>query len=145
MVSKNVVYVKSLYAISDGIGNVKFGVAKDPRARLKEMQTGNAHPLQLLFEIESEASHGRNAAVGAYQMEHVIHQWVRQKRMTGEWFAVDYSYAFRLMDSVDDWARKDHWFNRSMVFTSGVIVHTKEADHVVFWPTSDVHERGLVT
>jgi hypothetical protein len=65
----------SVYAISDGCGNVKFGVAKNVECRIRTMQTGNAHPLQLLFECvcESELSE-RKACSSAYCIEHNVHQ-----------------------------------------------------------------------
>jgi hypothetical protein len=137
-------YVKSLYAISDGIGNVKFGVAKNPFARIREMQTGNAHPLQLLFEIESTAKHPRSAATGAYWLEHEVHDLLASKRMTGEWFAVDYHYAHAAMVQVHQWAGESRWLAERGVSASDVLVHTPEHLHVWYWPTSDVYERGLV-
>jgi hypothetical protein len=137
-------YVKSLYAISDGLGNVKFGVAKNPFCRIREMQTGNAHPLQLLFEIESTANDSRTAATGAYWLEREAHELLDSKRMTGEWFAVDYHDAHASVAQVHHWACQSRWLAEIGVSVGDVVVHTPEHMHVWYWPTSDVYERGLV-
>ncbi len=140
----------SVYAISDGCGNVKFGVAKNVEGRIKTMQTGNAHPLQLLFECvcESELSE-RKACSSAYCIEHNVHELLGLKRMTGEWFAVNYHEAYASLKSIADWFRQwskhDHvrqWYGG--VTTHPVHVHTNEENHIWYWPTSDVYERGLV-
>ena len=133
----------SVYAVSDGHGNIKFGVAKNVHSRIKTMQTGNAHPLQLLFECVCESLESERAAVsGAYKIEHWIHEELTSKRMTGEWFAADYQEAYEWMTHVVD------WFNESghsqYVDAHDVYVHTTEQQHIWYWPTSDVEERGLV-
>lgn len=133
----------SVYAISDGHGNVKFGVAKIPEKRMKEMQTGNAHPLQLLFECVCESLNSERSAVsGAYKIEHWIHEELAAKRMTGEWFAVDYQEAYEWMTHVVDWFNESRYSHD--VDAHDVHIHTTEEQHIWYWPTSDVYERGLV-
>jgi len=141
----------SVYAISDGHGNVKFGVSKNIRSRIKEMQTGNAHPLQLLFECTCESLISeRRACSSAYCIEHQIHDELFAKRMTGEWFAVGYAEAHERLSGVSNWFRQ--WSKQEDlhpfyggVTTHRVYVHTSEEHHIWYWPTSDVYERGLVT
>ena len=133
----------SVYAISDGHGNVKFGVAKCIERRMKEMQTGNAHPLQLLFECACESERSfRTAATAAYVIEHWIHDELAAKQMCGEWFAVDYQEAYEWMTHVVDWFRNSRHCKH--VRAHDVFVHTPEQRHIWYWPTSDVYERGLV-
>lgn len=67
-----------LYAIQAGEdGPIKFGVAKSPRARLAELQTGNPNRLKLLVAVEME-----------HRCERLIHSWLRDERLVGEWFRV---------------------------------------------------------
>jgi len=140
----------SVYAISDGCGNVKFGVAKNVEVRMKTMQTGNAHPLQLLFECVCESARSeRRACSAAYYIEHAIHDELFLRRMTGEWFAVDYAQAYWQLDSAAELFRTVSKQERLAEFYGGVVahsvhVHTSEERHIWYWPTSDVYERGLV-
>ena len=64
-----------VYFISDGMGNVKIGVAYDPVGRRATLQCGNAHELTLLAALP-----------GTEELEAELHvrfapYWVR-----GEWF-----------------------------------------------------------
>jgi hypothetical protein len=64
-----------LYAIEAGRGGpIKIGVARNPEKRLKELQTGNPHRLNIL----SVAPDG--------WMERHMHWRLREARMHGEWF-----------------------------------------------------------
>lgn len=132
----------SVYAISDGHGNIKFGVANRVDRRIKQMQTGNAHPLQLLFECVCESERQQSANTAAFTIEHWIHEELGLKLMTGEWFSVDYQEAYEWLDHVVDWFREHQ--SRAGLVVHDVHVHTYEHQHVWYWPTSDVYERGLV-
>jgi len=133
----------SVYGISDGIGNMKFGVAKDIPSRMKTLQIGNAHPLQLLFEVVCVCRCPRSAANAAYQVEHHIHGCIEHLRMTGEWFAIDYYEALhQIADSADCIANDPKVLGRG-VEIEYVVVHKQEKDHLLWWPTSDVAQRGL--
>jgi hypothetical protein len=133
----------SVYAVSDGHGNVKVGVARRVDRRIEQMQTGNAHPLQLLFECVIESPWAdRFASAAAYRVEHWIHEALSDKRMTGEWFAVDYHEVLGEMEHVIDWFRNSEL--SSSLAVHDLHVHTYEKDHIWYWPTSDVEERGLL-
>lgn len=134
----------SVYVISDGHGNMKFGVAKDIHARMKTLQIGNAHPLQLLFEVQCSSPHKNEAAWGCYRIESVTHQSLVGKRMTGEWFAVDYHDAMAELSFAVVVAEEHPAFERYDIRASDVVVHTTEHEHIWYWPTSDVYQRGLV-
>ena len=138
------VYVCSVYAISDGHGNMKIGVAKDIQSRMKALQVGNAHPLQLLFEIECLSFSPRDAASCAYRIEHWLHAWLDSTRMTGEWFAVDYDDALDQMTEVVSTEAAKLIFEQMRVTVEGPVVHIHEHEHIWYWPTSDVYQRGLV-
>lgn len=56
-------------------GPVKVGVAKDPKHRLKQLQTGNAEELKLLGTIP-----------GGTELEQILHERFSRDRMKGEWF-----------------------------------------------------------
>jgi hypothetical protein len=144
MMAEKTVYVCSVYAISDGHGNMKIGVAKDVPSRMKTLQIGNAHPLQLLFEVECLSFSPRHAASCAYRIEHWLHAWLDSKRMTGEWFAVDYEDALHEMTELIANETAKLTFQQMRVTVEGPIVHITEHEHIWYWPTSDVYQRGLV-
>ena len=67
-----------IYAIQAGEGGpVKFGVAKNPSSRLRELQTGNPLKLRLVAEVDILVS-----------CERQIHHWLREERLQGEWFGL---------------------------------------------------------
>lgn len=134
----------SVYAISDGTGNMKVGVAKDVHSRMKSIQTGNPHSLQWLFEISCSSPYAREASAGAYMIEHATHKVLAAKRMAGEWFAVDYWDCFDALHEGMDFAEQHPWFEKYQIAATDVIIRVRENDHIWYWPTSDVHDRGLV-
>lgn len=54
---------------------VKIGYAEDPYRRLKELQTGSAHKLELLGYIP-----------GSYEQETILHRHFEPYHMRAEWF-----------------------------------------------------------
>ena len=61
-------------------GLFKIGVSTDPGRRLRQLQTGNAHSIRLLFCAKIKRP---------YQVERVIHQFLKEYPDTwvkGEWF-----------------------------------------------------------
>jgi hypothetical protein len=134
----------SVYVISDGHGNMKIGVAKDVRARIKTLQVGNAHPLQLLFEVVCTSPHVKEAPWACYQIEHAMHGSLEHLRMTGEWFALEYFEAFNELEDCIANSSDHPLFERYKISVSDVLVHVSEKNHIWYWPTSDVHERGMV-
>ena len=68
-----------IYAIEAvGSGMVKFGRAKNPKNRLKELSTGSPHPLRLLAMANWNDD-----------VERLIHAAFRHLRVNGEWFKED--------------------------------------------------------
>lgn len=68
---------KFVYVISDG-EDVKIGVASDPNARLKELQTGNKKKLVLEYcELKNDP----------FKVEKHLHRQFSGKRLHGEWYS----------------------------------------------------------
>lgn len=59
-------------------GLVKFGKARRPQKRLKELSTGSPHPLKLLASVD-----------WFDDIEPVIHAAFKDRRKNGEWFSPD--------------------------------------------------------
>jgi hypothetical protein len=57
---------------------VKIGRATDPAARLKELQTGHPHTLELIVAVPAHAL-----------LERALHERFVRQRLAGEWFQVD--------------------------------------------------------
>lgn len=64
----------NLYAIATQAA-VKFGVARNVGARLKELQTGSAEELYQLGSVPCDA-----------RLEGAIHLYLKPDRLRGEWF-----------------------------------------------------------
>jgi hypothetical protein len=134
-------YGWSVYAISDGIGNVKFGIAQSIQDRKKLLQTGNAHPLQVLFEVVCQKPGStrdwRSCQSAAYCIESCIHRWLKQegRQMTGEWFSVGYHEALDVLSqaSTINVGRMGHYLDNCNVEILGPFVLIEEQDHI-YWP-----------
>ena len=72
-----------LYAIDDGL-NVKLGYSANPRKRLKELQTGAASTLRVVWRYK--VGDARSIAAKA---ERKLHRLCRKHRKRGEWFDRD--------------------------------------------------------
>lgn len=64
-----------IYAIRAGDVAVKFGVAKDPEDRLKTLQTGCPHKLELIAVMDLPHTN-----------ERLMHKYLSEHRLMGEWF-----------------------------------------------------------
>lgn len=75
-----------LYIISNGDGAVKVGVSKNPKKRVKQLQTGNENKLELIFFEEFECPRSK-----IFQIEKMVHRdlHMRCERKVGEWFYLD--------------------------------------------------------
>jgi hypothetical protein len=67
---------RSVYFVSAGDGPIKIGVAANPEARLKELQTGHPYRLEILALVE-----------GGTPLEREYHVRFAAHRLHGEWFA----------------------------------------------------------
>jgi hypothetical protein len=74
-----------IYAIHGG-GLTKFGWAKNPDARLKDLQRGSPVTLSIVARRE-----------GSCRQEFALHRRLAEHRVHGEWFAVNAADAVRLL------------------------------------------------
>lgn len=72
-----------LYAISNG-EHIKVGYSKSPKARLKQLQTGQARPLKLVWQCLCGYSDQEAKA-----QERKLHRRLQSNRVSGEWFEFD--------------------------------------------------------
>lgn len=68
--------ITEVYFIRASSGPIKIGVAKDPRVRLRTLQTSTHERLSLLATL-----------VGTYETERDLHRKFAHLRLSGEWFA----------------------------------------------------------
>lgn len=75
-----------LYIIGNGEGAVKVGLSKNPRKRVKQLQTGNENTLTLLFTEEFECPRKK-----VFEIEKKVHRDLscRCQKKVGEWFYLD--------------------------------------------------------
>lgn len=108
-----------VYAISDGTGNVKIGVARHPDARRRDLQIGNAYGLQVLFY----SWHGSRSE--ALRSEDRIHERLKSSAVLGgsEWFRVSWRDAF-------------HVFSQECC---EVVISTEEPDHI-WWAVPSMED-----
>lgn len=91
-----------LYFIQErSTGMIKIGRSKDPKRRLKTLQTGNANELRLVCYLE-----------GLGWRERDLHEALKKWRTSGEWFEYDCTgsipdeiYELIPWGSLDDWWR----------------------------------------
>lgn len=68
-----------VYAIRNAVtGSVKLGISRDPAQRLKQLQTGNDCPLELIACRKAD---------NGFADERAIHQENSQHHIRGEWFS----------------------------------------------------------
>jgi predicted GIY-YIG superfamily endonuclease len=75
-----------IYIISNDQGYIKVGVSKHPEKRLKQLQTGNEHKLELIFTEEFNCSRKH-----ILHIEKLLHKELKKltTKMIGEWFKID--------------------------------------------------------
>lgn len=76
-----------VYAVGDGHGNVKIGVAEDVQKRIRQLQTGNPNRLYLVAFLRLSSRYD------ADRVEKEAHSSYSQDRVSGEWFALSDSCA----------------------------------------------------
>lgn len=74
--------MKSVYLIRGNDGRYKIGIAKNPKQRIRQLQTGNSDQLELIETYQSE---------NARKIEGALHAFYSHGRMTGEWFDLSIS------------------------------------------------------
>ena len=82
-----------IYILTDGEYH-KIGVSKDPRRRVKQLQTASAGSLSIIktYNVPSKI---------ARKLEQQLHKmfWQRRKRFNGEWFNLTQQH----LDVIDEW------------------------------------------
>jgi len=69
--------MRSVYLIRANDGRYKIGIAKDPKHRIRQLQTGNSDQLVLIETYQSE---------NASRIEKALHNRYSYVRNVGEWF-----------------------------------------------------------
>jgi hypothetical protein len=69
--------MKSVYLIRSNDGRYKIGIAKNPKRRICQLQTGNSDQLKLIETYQSE---------NASKIERGLHNHYSHGKMVGEWF-----------------------------------------------------------
>ena len=86
-----------VYAIGDGHGNVKIGVANDIKHRMRTLQTGNASRLYLVAYVPFKSRYD------ADRLEATAHATEGLDRRCGEWFAISDDEAWQvLLEAADE-------------------------------------------
>ena len=70
-----------IYLIESDQGHVKIGYSQDPESRLSQLQTAHGKPLVLKYTREIDQTN-------TVTMERIIHEQLKQYRMSGEWFDI---------------------------------------------------------
>jgi len=86
-----------IYIISDNNGYMKIGVSKNPKVRLKQLQTGHPTKLEILFteEFYCKRSH-------LLKIETLIHKKVKTiaQKVKGEWFEISLEKLQQIKDII---------------------------------------------
>lgn len=80
-----------IYIIGSENPPYKIGISKNPERRLKNIQTGHPHKLQILELRETDSKRTK-------LLESVIHKHLDQYRMKGEWFNISLEQAILHLD-----------------------------------------------
>ena len=99
--------MKSVYLIRANDGRYKIGIAKNPKKRIRQLQTGNSDPLKLIETYQSE---------NASKIETIFHNHYSYGKQVGEWFDLSIEEESRFkcicenMDKVLDLVQKKDKF-----------------------------------
>lgn len=82
-------------------GSIKIGVADNIERRIKGLQTGSPHKLNLLARI------GCGGRKQAYDLENQLHRRFSSYRLEGEWFARQVIFSMHKLKEKIDWEGED--------------------------------------
>ena len=68
----------------------KFGISNNPPKRVKQLQTGNAEPIDLIFQLVLDQG------IAASDVEKILHKFLKKYRKCGEWFELSEDQVFTL-------------------------------------------------
>ena len=74
--------MRSVYLIRGNNGKYKIGIAKNPKERIRQLQTGNSDQLKIIETYESE---------NASTIEFALHAQYSHVKKVGEWFDLSIS------------------------------------------------------
>jgi hypothetical protein len=104
-----------IYAIQAGeSGPIKFGVTESLKCRLEALQTGNPRKLRVLAAVNMP-----------HEYERTIHGWLKEERVSGEWFdgpkAADLVRDLRVRQKCSDhvWPADDEYLFWDMALACG--------------------------
>lgn len=80
--------MRSVYLIRGNDGRYKIGIAKNPKERIRQLQTGNSDALTLIETYQSE---------NARQIESALHCRYAHVRNVGEWFDLSVTEEFNFV------------------------------------------------
>lgn len=78
-----------IYFIRAHDGPVKIGYSRDPRARLKALQTSHYERLRIIVDVEGDPG-----------LENSLHAHFAHKRLSGEWFDLSNHDIAKVIDSI---------------------------------------------
>jgi hypothetical protein len=82
--------MRSVYLIRGDNGKYKIGVAKNPKQRIRQLQTGNSDKLVIIETYKSE---------NATKIESALHNRYSHVRNVGEWFDLSITEEVNFIDS----------------------------------------------
>lgn len=88
-------------------GRVKIGVSRDPKARLRQLQTASGEPLQIFATVPGDA-----------RAEAAYHRKWRMRRVSGEWFILSDAILAEIDKLAPDPGR-DRWPTKAGVSCNG--------------------------
>ena len=102
-----------VYLIEDPIDNVyKIGVTrKNNRKRIEKLQTGNSHPLNVMYMYETEYP---------FRMESILHQRFNMYKVLNEWFELPQDIVANFKTICDDinsiiiLMKDNHFFGKNL-------------------------------
>lgn len=88
-----------VYMIRSGYGNnkpLKIGMADNPKKRIKELQTGNPYPLNLVLTIRC------NSRKHARLVESTLHGQLSGVNVLGEWYKVRHDKLYKVLSALSN-------------------------------------------
>lgn len=78
-----------VYFVSDGVGHIKIGKSKNVRKRIKALQTGNAHELNLILQVLFVEDAPWAVSLNVDSLEDVLHDTFKKYHVRDEWFEAE--------------------------------------------------------
>ncbi len=82
-----------VYLISNNLNQYKIGISKNPKRRIKELQTGNDNNLMLINQYKSEKYYK--------QIETALHNTYKYCNVLNEWFELTNEQAINFINECE--------------------------------------------